>query len=182
MIIGENLNLKLVKEKDLKELLPLLETLSFTCDGFLDKLEPEHLFFEKFQKNGFWSEEHGMMLVVDKRNNILGALFLKKYDLYQSFDIKYAIFKEEDRSKGYMKEALPLFVAYLFSTKKINRLQLAIPDYHRASIAIAQKCNFKFEGIARGSAFNKGKYIDLCIYSMLREECENIEKLYATQV
>lgn len=178
MIEGEKVNIRLVKEKDLKELQPLLETLSFTCDGFLDKLEPEHLFLEKFQKNGFWNEKDGMMVIVDKKNNIIGALFFKKYALYQSLDIKYAIFKEEDRNKGYMKEALPLFSAYLFSTKKINRIQLAIPNYHRASIAIAQKCTFAFEGIARGAAFNKGKYVDLCIYSMLRDECQNIDQLY----
>lgn len=182
MLFGNKINLRFVKEKDLKELLPLLETLPFKYDGFLDKIEPEHLFIEKFNKNGFWSEKDGMMLILDKKNNILGSLFLKKYDLYQSFDIKYAIFKEEDRNKGYVTEALSLFVAYIFSIKNVNRLQLSIPDYHRASIRVAQKCGFKFEGIARGAAFNKGKYIDLCIYSILRSECVNIEKIYENYV
>ena len=62
--------------------------------------------------------------------------------------------------------------------ESLSWLQLAIPDYHRASIAVAQKSGYKFEGIARGATFNKGQYVDLCIYSMLREECQNIENLY----
>lgn len=181
MIIGKKINLRLVKEKDLGELQNLLETLSFTCDGFLDKLESQHIFLDRFQRNGFWGEKEGMMVITDKKDFVIGAMFMKKYDLYQSYDIKYAIFKEEDRNKGYTKESLSLFSAYLFSTKRINRLQLAIPDYHRASIAVAQKSGYKFEGIARGATFNKGRYVDLCIYSMLREECQNIENLYANK-
>ncbi len=77
-----------------------------------------------------------------------------------------------------MSEALNLFSIYLFATRKVYRLQLAIPDYHRASIAIAQKCGYTFEGIIRQAMFARGKYIDLCLYSLLRTECKNIERLF----
>ena len=182
MIIGKKIRIRLVREVDLSELLPFLQESVYRFDGFIDKLEPEHILYDKFKKKGFWEEESGMMLIVDKKENILGALVFNKSDIYHAIDIKYAIFNEDDRGKGYMKEALCLFSAYLFSVKQINRLQLTIPDYHRASIAVAQKCGYKFEGIARGASFNKGKYIDLCIYAMLRDECKSIEKLYENEI
>lgn len=182
MIFGKKIKLRLVKEKDLPKLLPLLEKTACRSEGFLDNLEPEHVLCSKWKENGFWQDSLGMMLIVDKKDNIVGALSFRKSDLYNYIDVKYIIFDEEDRGKGYMKEALSLFSAYLFSTKETNRLQLAIPDYHRASIAVAQKCGYKFEGISRGASFSKGKYIDMCIYSTLREECKNIDKLYENQI
>lgn len=182
MIFGKKIKLRLVKEKDLPKLTALLEQTAYRSEGFWDNLEPEHVLFSKWKEHGFWGDSSGMMLIVDKKDNIVGALLFRKSDLYSFIDIKYIIFEEEDRGKGYMKEALLLFSNYLFSTKEVNRLQLAIPDYHRASIAVAQKCGYKFEGISRGACYSKGKYIDMCIYSTLKEECKNIDKLYENQL
>jgi RimJ/RimL family protein N-acetyltransferase len=39
-----------------------------------------------------------------------------------------------------------------------------------ASKRVAEKCGFKFEGIARGSFFHKGKNHDSEVYSILRDE------------
>lgn len=172
MILGKKIKIRLLKEKDLDLLFPLLQKSVYKYEGFLDKLEPEHILYERFKRGGFWEDDWGMMLIIDRKDNILGALNFKKSNLYNLVDVKYVIFDEEDRNKGYMKEALSLFSSYLFSTKQINRVQLAIPDYHRASIAVAQKCGYKFEGIFKGATFTKGKYIDLCIYAMLRDEVE----------
>ncbi len=182
MIFGKKIKLRLVKEKDFEKLSSLLEATAYRFEGFWDRLEPDHMLLSKWRENGFWQEKNGLMLIIDKKENIVGALTFQKSELYHALDIKYIIFDEEDRGKGYMKEALSLFAAYLFSTKEFNRLQLAIPDYHRASIAVAQKCGFKFEGISRGAFFSKGQYIDMCIYSVLREECKNIDKLYENQI
>ncbi|NGX32778.1 MAG: hypothetical protein K1060chlam4_00830, partial [Candidatus Anoxychlamydiales bacterium] len=52
-------------------------------------------------------------------------------------ELKYIIFDEKNRGKGFMKEALKVFSSFLFYNRKINRLRFAIPDYHRASIAVA---------------------------------------------
>jgi len=178
MIKGKKVILRLVKERDLKEFLPLLEKSSFNCSGFWDHLIPEHLFLKEFQKTGFWEKNKGMMVVLDKKENIVGAISFRKCKIYSSLDIKYILFNEEDKGNGYMKEALLLFSNYLFFMKKTNRLQLTIPGYNRESIAIAQKCGYKFEGIAKGAFFNKGKYVDLCIYAMLKDECMGENEFY----
>lgn len=182
MIVGKKIKIRLVKQGDLELLIPLLQESIYKFEGFIDTLEPEHILYEKFQKKGFWEDKSGMVLIVDRKENILGALIYKSADFNNSIDIKYSIFEEEDRNQGFMQEALSLFSSYLFSTKQINRLQLSIPDYHRASIAVGQKCGYTFEGIARGASFSKGKYIDLCIYSMLRDECKMVDKLYEKSV
>jgi RimJ/RimL family protein N-acetyltransferase len=170
MIKGKKVILRLVKEKDLKEFFPLLEKVSFECNGFLPYLIPENLFLKKFQETAFWEKDRGMMIILNKRENIIGAISFKKCEIYHSLDIRYVIFNEEDKGNGYRKEALLLFSNYLFFVKKMNRLQLTIPVQNEEALEIAQKCGYKFEGIARGAFFNRGKYVDLCVYAMLREE------------
>ncbi|MBI5346937.1 MAG: GNAT family N-acetyltransferase [Chlamydiae bacterium] len=178
MITARNIKLRPLRERDLVEFFQLLDLAYLSSDFFMKELGSEYKFKKKFMETGLWEDDEGYILILDLKDRIIGTVSYKKAGFLDAYELTYLIFKTEDRGKGYMKEALSLFSAYLFSSKKINRLQLSIPDYHRASIAVAQKCGYVFEGIAREAAFSKGKYLDLCIYSMLRKECKNIDRLY----
>ena len=50
-----------------------------------------------------------------------------------------------------------------------------VPE-HAASARVAEKNGMKFEGTLRQNAFFKGKYQDIKIYAMLREEWEGSSK------
>jgi RimJ/RimL family protein N-acetyltransferase len=69
-----------------------------------------------------------------------------------------------------MTEALSLFVHYLFEAKKVNRLQLTVVVGNEASKRVAEKCGFRSEGILRQTMFHRGKYVDLEMFALLREE------------
>lgn len=171
------ISLRPIQEKDLSSFFHLREKMRLRFEFFPDDLGSEYKFKKKFYETGFWEDSKGISLIIDSNEKIIGMLWYGGSSLGEGFDLGFCIFNEEDRAKGYMKEALSLFSSYLFAIKKINRLQLLIPDYHRAAMAVAQKCAYSFEGIARKSAFYKGKYVDLCIYSLLRSECKNIDRL-----
>jgi [ribosomal protein S5]-alanine N-acetyltransferase len=178
MITGRNIKLRPLREKDLSEFFQLLDNASLASDFFSKDVGSEYKFRKRFTETGLWEEDEGYVLICDLNDHIIGTVSYKKALFLDALELTYLIFKTEDRGKGYMKESLSLFSAYLFATKKINRLQLSIPDYHRASIAVAQKCGYIFEGIAREAVFSRGKYLDLCIYSMVRKECKNIDRLF----
>ena len=170
MIEGRNVKIRPLKDKELDHFFSLLEIALIKNEFFPFCIESEYNFKKQFQKTGFWEKTQGLALILNLDNEILGMIaYIKSYFL-EALELKYIIFDEKNRAKGYMKESLTLFTTYLFDNKKINRLQLAIPDYHRASIAVAQKCGYTFEGIAREAIFSKGKYLDICIYSLLRKE------------
>jgi len=65
---------------------------------------------------------------------------------------------------------LSLLTKYLFSAKKINRLQLTVIVGNTASKRVAEKCGFKLEGVMRGAIFHHGENKDLEMYSLLRDE------------
>jgi ribosomal-protein-alanine N-acetyltransferase len=38
---------------------------------------------------------------------------------------------------------------------------------------VAEKCGYRFEGVARGAVFHRGVYQDMEVYSILREEASS---------
>jgi len=165
--------------EDMDSYVKLLQPYLLYYNQFFHKTHSPYQLKQEFEKSGLWEENSGVMAITDEDNKIIGSIWFYKTNLFEAYEISYLIFNEEDRGKGVMSEALKLFSAFMFAAKNINRLQVSIPDYHRASIAVVQKCGYTFEGIARQAVFSNGKYNDLCLYSLLREECKNLDNLLA---
>jgi RimJ/RimL family protein N-acetyltransferase len=177
MLEGKSLYLRCVKESDLPEFYSFLDSIRMKGEYLSSDLLSEYQFRLQFYESGFWSEEKGTLLILQEKR-VIGAIWFDKQTFLECFDLHFCLFQKEDRGKGFMKEALSLFCTYLFATKKIQRLQISIPDYSKSALRVAQKCGFQFEGIARSAFFHKGAYLDLCIYSQIRSECKDIEKIY----
>jgi len=170
MIEGRNVKIRPIKTAELDQFFSILELAQMQNEFFPFDIESEYNFKKEYQSTGFWQEDKGLALILNLKNEIIGMISYIKSIFLDALELKYIIFDEKNRVKGFMKESLNVFSLFLFSNRKINRLQLAIPDYHRASIAVAQKCGYIFEGIAREAIFSNGKYLDVCIYSLLRKE------------
>ena len=170
MIEGRNVRIRPIKVSELDQFFSILELAQMQNEFFPFDIESEYNFKKEYEATGFWQEEKGLALILSLKNEIIGMISYIKSIFLDAQELKYIIFDEKNRGKGFMKESLKVFSSFLFSNRKINRLQLAIPDYHRASIAVAQKCGYIFEGIAREAIFSNVKYLDVCIYSLLRKE------------
>src|SRR3990167_1063421 len=149
MIEGRNVKIRPIKENEIDDFFSIIETAILRNDFFPFNIESEFVFKKQYLQTGFWQENEGIASILNLDDEIIGMIAYKKSYFLEAIELKYIIFDEKHRAKGYMKESLSLFSSLLFSSRKINRLHLAIPDYHRASIAVAQKCGYTFEGIAR---------------------------------
>ena len=127
----------------------------------------------KFRETGFWSDQKGELLITDKEDSIVGSIsFEKTSDL--TLEIGYRIYRSENRKKGFMSEALPLFSAYLFKTiPHITRLEVRTASDNSKSRKLLERCGYKQEGILRKAYFYRGRITDFVIYSLLREESPN---------
>ncbi len=175
MLKGSSVLLQTVREADLPELYTHFTSLEQRGPYLPGEVVSEPQFKMEFYEHGFWNEERGILLL-HAEDRLCGAIWYEKVE--GGLSLFFYMFRKEDRGKGWMKEAIDLFTAYLFSAKKIERIQIAVPDYCKAALHLAQKCGFQFEGIARSALFHRGRYLDLCIYSLLRGECKGIEKIY----
>ncbi|MHB1394242.1 MAG: GNAT family N-acetyltransferase [Clostridia bacterium] len=178
MIVGKNINLRVIKECDLDELLGLNSDISERGDYDSLQLPSEPIFKSRFKENGIWTEDFGTMLITDKAWEILGDItYFKGLKYCEGYEIGYRLFRKENRGKGYMTEALKLFSAYMFSIKPIARLQVNCFCENAASRRTAEKCGFKYEGTMRKAVFCKGKYYDLDLLSIMREECPDFSEV-----
>lgn len=170
MLAGDKVNLRLITEKDLSQLYSLVSNLSNRGQYFPQTLVSEVEFTKKFYDNGFWTEDFGRLLIVDKLDRIVGSIYYFKTAIYSdALEIGYILFDELSRGKGYTTEALKLLTAYLFSTKTIGRVQLRISLNHEASKKVALKAGFQFDGVREAVMFLNGEHVDLEEYVILRK-------------
>lgn len=178
MILGKNINLRVVRECDLDELFGLNSGLSEKGDYDSLQLPAESMLKNRFRENGMWSEDFGSMLICDKTGRIMGDIsYFKGLRYCEGYEIGYRLFRREDRGKGYMTEALKLFSAYMFSVKPIARLQVNCFSENAASRRTAEKCGYKYEGTMRKAVFCRGRFYDLDLLSIMREECPDFSEL-----
>ena len=73
-------------------------------------------------------------------------------------------------NRGLMTEALNAVLRYSFEELAIHRVEAQHETDNGASGAVMRKCGMLKEGTLRGRLYNKGKYVDVDLYGMLRED------------
>lgn len=178
MLKGKVISLRTVRESDLAHIYNVL--CDFENRGAYDTLGilAEPTFKKDFYETGFWQDNRGTMLILNKDDSIIGSMsFFKSIPYFNGFEVGFVIHNTEDRRKGYTTEATNIFVAYLFEVKEINRLQATTLPENTPSIRVLEKCGFIFEGKARKAMFHKGEYRDVNVYSILRNESKKLQDL-----
>lgn len=174
MIRGTTIALRVVRESDLDALLTLDNDVARRGPFVPPRLRSEPAFRKELQETGFLGEEAGRLLIVDgEGGEILGTVGYFRAAFYMDgLELAYALYEIGRRGGGVVTEAVGLLVDWLFSTRKIGRLQIATMPENVASRRVAEKSGFRFEGILRKAAFIHGRGADLELWSLLREEWE----------
>ena len=74
------------------------------------------------------------------------------------------------RSRGYMREAAAAILDYGFSEMGLHRVQAETHPANLASIALATRLGFRFEGVHREQACWGGRFHDLNCYGLLESD------------
>ena len=73
-------------------------------------------------------------------------------------------------NRGIMTEALAAVIRYGFKRLNLNRLEAQHELTNPASGAVMRKCHMQKEGTLRSRLYNKGKYVDVDLYAILRRD------------
>ena len=87
-------------------------------------------------------------------------------------EIGYCLYREEDRKKGLMSEALEAVLKYGFEEMDLNRVEALTSYDNEASIASLVKFGFQEEGILKGHYYVDGLAEDSVMYALLKSEFE----------
>lgn len=127
----------------------------------------------RWEQNGLLDDDSGM-LMVQHSDEILGFVaWSKRVTARTSFCWNMGIaLLPEARGLGYGTDAQRQLVKYLFSHTQVNRIEAGTNVDNIAEQRALEKAGFTREGVVRGSAFQRGKWRDGVIYSVLRAEVE----------
>lgn len=165
MLEGKNVNLKVVEKEDLPLLLvwsndPEFKGRHTPLPAQQSQTEIEKEYYEL-------GSEKNWFIIEKKDGTKIG--FIGTHFFAEMLEIGYALIPTE-RSHGYCTEAVKIMVDYLFLSKNIVRIQAAAHSENKASQKVLEKAGFQREGTERKGIFVYGKWADLYIYSILREE------------
>ena len=116
--------------------------------------------------------------IVDEKDEALyGLISLTGIDqLNQSAELNLMIGSRENRGKGIGTFAVREMLHHAFYNLNLHRIELECLAANTASIGLYEKCGFKKEGVKRRSVFKKGEYVDMYMYSILKEEYMEIKE------
>lgn len=77
---------------------------------------------------------------------------------------------EKYKGKGIITKACNALIEHCFEDLDLNRIELKCGTGNTKSAAVAERLNFTKEGILRQAEWLNGNFIDLYLYSMLKNE------------
>lgn len=72
--------------------------------------------------------------------------------------------------KGFGSEATKLLLEYGFAKLNLNSIQLGVNADNKRAVRAYEKCGFVHEGIRRQFVYRNGRYYDVVMMSVLRDE------------
>jgi len=161
---GKKVNLKIAEKEDLPLLQEWWNNLEFSgiytpIDEQRSKADIE----KQYEKLG---SEKAWFLILKKDGTKIGFSSMGKGVF--GWQIGYVLIPSE-RGKGYCTEAVQIAVDYLFLSKDIVRIQAGTFTGNIASQRVLEKAGFQREGTIRKGMLAWGKWADLYLYSILRE-------------
>ena len=115
-------------------------------------------------------EPASLAIVLKSSGRVIGTIgFLWIDREHNSAEIGYSL-GEPYWNHGYMTEALRAMIEFGFEKLFLNRIEACFDVRNTASGRVMEKAGMQKEGVLRKRLYNKGKYIDVEMWSVLMEE------------
>lgn len=119
-----------------------------------------------------FKEQMGLRWVIEeaKSKKVIGTCGYLNYEKeHNRIEIGYDL-NPAYWGQGIMQETLGKIIHFAFRSMEINKIEAKVEPENKASIRLLEKLNFCKEGVLRQHEFEKGKYVDLVLFSILKSE------------
>ena len=128
---------------------------------------------ERWFDNYMSSRNNTVRCAVVEENNdeILGLITLTAVDyLNQSAELHIMIGGIQNRNKGIGTFAVREMLKHAFNNLNMHRVELTVLETNARAIHLYEKIGFVHEGTKRDSNYKNGKFVNMRLYSILKEE------------
>ena len=180
MLVGHRVILRPFRKSDLDGLYDLVSDVREIGEFWPLGCISEPRWFKQFEETNWWSGDFKILLITDREGGKVGQVNIYKAShSYGGWELGYRIYRPEDRGKGYMTEAVRLATSYLFGQTAIDRVQIVLEPRNVGSRAVAERAGYQLEGTLRHAHFDRGAFLDLLLFSIIRSDVPPIAELLA---
>ena len=116
------------------------------------------------------------VVVLKSSCTVIGTIgFIWYSEENRSAELGYS-FSREYWNHGYATQALQAVIDAVFRSLPVNRLEAQHDVRNPASGRVMEKCGLRQEGILRDRIVNKGEYVNVALYAILRSDWENAQR------
>lgn len=112
-------------------------------------------------------------IISEDREEIIGLVSLVAIDfLNQSAEFHIMIGDTEKQNQGAGTYAVKAMLYHAFYNMNLQRIELSVLENNERAKHLYEKCGFIFEGRRRKAKYKDGKFVNLLLYSALRDDYE----------
>lgn len=110
-------------------------------------------------------------VVVNETDCVLGLVSLISIDqLNQTAELHIMIGDTDNQGKGIGSFAVKKMLKHAFYNLNLQRVELTVLEDNERAKHLYEKCGFQIEGVKRKSNYKNGKFVDMWMYSILKDE------------
>lgn len=122
------------------------------------------------------SKSKGFVIADRQTLDYIGQIDLHQIDWKnRSAVLGIVIGRKDMLGAGYGREAIRLMQKFVFQSLNLNRLELEVYAFNERAHRCYISCGFKEEGRLRQKMFKDGKYSDVIVMSVLKDEYEQTQ-------
>lgn len=108
--------------------------------------------------------------------NLIGNCGLNKLD-FKNRTALFGIFIGDKNywSKGYGTDAVRTILRFAFEQMGLNRVELEVYDFNPRAVRAYEKAGFRRDGVRREALYRDGKFHDIYLMGILREEWDRLK-------
>ena len=168
----ERLRLRQPRETDVEQLLAITQNEDVMRYYGMEPFNTEQEALEEINWfNDQFTKVKGIRWVITKKpqDAYVGDIGFGYVAQHSRADIGFKLAQVYWR-QGLITEAMNKVIAYGFETMKVNRFEATVDPRNVACKSLLETFRFTKEGLLRDYEFEKGAFVDLAMYSLLKRE------------
>lgn len=171
MLTGKLIRLAPLRDEDVPQLLPWINDrdTALWSAPYRPVSESDHREWAK----GVMASSDRVFFVIRRASDdrVVGTCQLHSiHPVHRIAELQIRIGEAADRGHGLGSEAVRLLLRFAFEDLNLHRVQLHVFADNVAAICVYEKAGFVREGVLRQAAHIGGKYVDVVVMGILRED------------
>jgi RimJ/RimL family protein N-acetyltransferase len=177
MLQGERVRLRSIAREDLPRLWEFNNDLEVELAGGGDPPTPQSLarLQAEYEQEAAKGGRDGPAFAIEADGKFIGQCALFNINATaQTCELGITIGDKEYWGRGYGRESIRLLVEYAFQQRNFRKVWLQVHAENERARRAYQSCGFQEEGRLRAHVWSNGRYDDLILMGLLRQEWQTI--------